>query len=404
MKRLSLTFALLFMASLVTFAQEFKGSPTKAKAYLTKGDLANAKGEIEAYLNGEKFKKKPKASGYLLQGEIYKAIATSDKSEDQALLEDPIGKALEAFSKVKGMVKEGSSEHTKLYNNQGFDATTFNAKPSIIEEFRLHYFNKAAKLYNDDEDFEGAMAAFEKCYRIQPEDTSSAFNAFSCASLEDDQAGMERSLDKLHELNYPKDGPYITLARSYFAAGSDLTDEEKPEEAKVYYEKMLKTANRGLKAIPSSGDLVKFQIEGSIRLGKSDDAIKLLSDAVQKDPQDSISMFSLAILYEKKEDFETAEKYYLKTLEIEPNYYNANVNLASYYLDRAKAKKRMIDDLVDGTGYNYTDEDKANALIKERKAELANALKYLEKCHSLKPGNEQIEENIEIIKGQLKRD
>lgn len=387
------------MAFSVAFAQP-KGSSTKAKAYLDKGDLANAKAEIEAYLNSEKFKKKPKDIGYSLQGQIYKAIAISDKAEDQALLEKPIEKALAAFEKVK----EGSAEHKKIWDHQDVDPTTFQYRPSIIDEFRAHFFNQGASLYNDDQDYKGAMSAFETCYMIDPQDTTAALYAFSCA-LEDDEneAGMMKSFKKLHELNYPKPSPYLSMARLYFTKGMNLKDENKGDEAKAAFEKMLEMTNKGLEVLPSSGDLMKFQIESYIRLERTDDAINLLKKAVQDDPKDSISYFSLGALYDGKKDYAQSEKYYMKALEVSPNYYDVNLNVAAFYIERAKELKRQMEDLVGSTG-EYTDEAKAKELGGQRKDKLKQALVYLEKCESLKPGNTEITDNIKTIKDLISRD
>ena len=396
-----MTFAFLLMVCAIAFAQP-KGSSSKAKAHMDKGELADAKAEIEAYLASDKFKKKPKSSGYLLQGEIYKAIATSDKEEDQALMDDPIGKALEAFNKVKGLAKEGSADYKKIYDNQGLDPTTFQPIPGLIEQMRNHFFNQGATLYNDDEDYEGAMKAFEACYRIEPNDTTSATYAFQCASVAEDEKGMLKSFDKLVELKYAQPGPYTTMARVHFAKGMELSEEDKKEEAKKEYEKMLAMANKGLENIPNSIDLIKFKIEAYIRLDRADDAINLLKKAVETNPQDSISHFSLGALYEGKKDYDMAEASYKKAVEIAPNYYNANLNFAAFYIERAKEVKREVEALVGPTG-QYTDPKKAEQLSAKRKDHLKNALTYLEKCNSLKPGDSEISTNIETIKALLKR-
>ncbi len=86
MKKLTLTLAVILMACMGAFAQDIKASENKAKAFLDKGDLANAKLYIDTYLESEKFKKKPKTSVYVTQAEIYSAIAMSDKAEDQATI------------------------------------------------------------------------------------------------------------------------------------------------------------------------------------------------------------------------------------------------------------------------------------------------------------------------------
>lgn len=396
MKKLSLTFTLLLMACAVAFAQP-KGSPTKARAYLVKGDLANAKAEVEAYLTGEKFTKKPKAAGYILQAEVYSAIATSDKEADQGLLDDPVGKTMAAFNKAKSMLKEGSPEYKKLFVTQGVDYNNLAAgeRPGMLDEFKNHFFTKGANLYNDDQDYDAAMKAFETCYRIKPTDTTAALYAFSCAQQDENVEGMKKHYAKLAELKYGEPGPYLGMARHYFSKGVEVED-DKPEDAKKEYEKMLEVANQGVAAVPGSLDLVKFQIESYIRLDRTDDAIALLTSTAEKNPQDSVSLFSLGALYDGKEEYDKAEMYYKKALEVAPNYYSANLNFAAYYIQRGNNIKKGLEDLVGPTGA-YTDQAKADKIEADYKAHLKKALPYLKKCNSLQPDDKEVKDNIESI-------
>lgn len=395
MKKLTLTLTVILMACMGAFAQTIKASETKAKSFLDKGDLKNAKLYIETYLESEKFKKKPKTSVYITQAEIYMAIAMSEKAEDQKLLTDPTKSTLTIFDKVKEMSGGEGSDYEKVFDSQGIDFSTGMIKPSMKEQFRNYYFQKGADFYNESEDFGSAMKMFEKSYMVMPTDTLAMIYAFATARQEDDMDAVYRNGDKLISVNYTKPDPYLILSFDQYEKGRNFMDDagdskeaqaEAKKKAMPCYQKMMDYVTVGLKNVDDTlkSDLQQRQVTAYILLEKTDAAIAQLKKNSEMNPNDKSTLFTLGALYDEKDNDAEAIKYYGKALKVDPTYYDANLNHAVIYLDQAKVVFKEMDALLDNRG-KFTDPEKAEVLGNKYDSILEKALPYLEAANKVKP-------------------
>lgn len=103
-------------------------------------------------------------------------------------------------------------------------------------------------------------------------------------------------------------------------------------------------------------------------LGRNDKAIEAFNNAIKIKPDYSDAYFGIGLLLDYKED-DDCEKYYLKTLEYEPNHYWANANLGPYY---------------------------------EKKENFDLALKYSLKAHEVEPNGALISFNLGVIYAKMK--
>ena len=387
MKKFTLVFAFMLLSFATVFAQEIdKPSMNKAKKYLDEGDLKMAKAHIEAYLESEKFKKKPKENAYVLQGEVYMAIATSENEADQALLDNPIEATLAAFDKVKEMSGGKGSDYDRVFVNDGVDETTFQIKPGLVEQFKNIFFTRAADAYNKEEDYKKAMKNFELAYKVVPTDTNAALYAYVSARQDDDAEGTARNAKKLMSLKYEKPEPYLVMGYEAYQAGQDLKADDKKEAAMKKYEEMLDYTEQGLAAVPDSlsGDLRQRQVQAYILLERMDDAIAKLKTNLEKDPDNITTIFTIGALYDEKGEEKEAMKYYDQALAKKPEYYEVNLNYAIIYLDEAKEVFKELDALFDKSG-KVTDPEKEAKLSKEYDALLKKAIPYLETARKSKP-------------------
>jgi tetratricopeptide (TPR) repeat protein len=87
----------------------------------------------------------------------------------------------------------------------------------------------------------------------------------------------------------------------------------------------------------SSSSLVAPQIQLVNALWKanyekwSDRETEYLKVYTQAHPEDAEVFFTLGLIYKKKRDYQGAEFYYQKALEIKPEYYHAHINLGNVY-------------------------------------------------------------------------
>lgn len=164
--------------------------------------------------------------------------------------------------------------------------------------------------------------------------------------------------------------------------------------AKVYLEEMdttnaLKTLATGRERFSSDQDLMNMELDIYLKQGKTDILIKKLDDAIEADDQNKIYYFARAATYEKLGKPDLAELDYLKSAELDPEYYDANFNLGVLNVNKA----RPIIEQLQKT-YKKTDQDVLEAQIK---VVYNKALIYFEKCREIGVPNDDKKETYDLL-------
>lgn len=157
-----------------------------------------------------------------------------------------------------------------------------------------------------------------------------------------------------------------------------LVQQGKKEEAK----KAIKDAR-----IANPEDTTLIITEANLYLDENNlvEYEKLISEVVAKKPNDAELQFNLGVVSQKSKNIAKAEGFYKKSLEIDPNYINANLNLAILYLD---GDKELVDKM-NALGNSAADNKKYDALKVERNKIFEKALPYLEKVVSIDSSNKE---------------
>ncbi|NVJ54593.1 MAG: TIGR03032 family protein [Campylobacteraceae bacterium] len=104
----------------------------------------------------------------------------------------------------------------------------------------------------------------------------------------------------------------LELAAPHFEKGNDLFNENKKEEAIIYFKKALEIQSDYLPAT--------FNLAIALGdLGRYDEAEEILYDVIKNDASILQSYESLGFIYYKKGDFKKAEKNFKKILELNPD-------------------------------------------------------------------------------------
>ena len=103
-------------------------------------------------------------------------------------------------------------------------------------------------------------------------------------------------------------------------------------------------------------------------LGRYNDAIEGFKQAIKYKPDYADAYFGIGLLFDYQENDE-CEKYYLKTIEFEPDHYWANANLGPFY---------------------------------DRKQDYEKALKYAKKAYEIDPNGKLVSFNLGVIHEKLK--
>ena len=364
----------------VSYAQ--KGNVNKAVTLLDKGEIAEAKAEIDVAVTVDKNIDKSKT--WMTRGRIYKEIALSEDAAVQGLAENPIDDAMEAFNKAKAMESEGS--------------TNYNLIDFYIEDFWTKYLNGGGEDYSN-EDYDAAYEKFSKAAEIKPTDSLTLFYAGVAAQ----QAGKnEESLDayyRLIENGYANEDVYSTVI--YMERAENQNDE-----------KALEVLQKAKEAYPDNVDFMREEINILITLDKADEAIQRIQNTIEREPDNASLYLRLASLYDNigiesqtngetekaKEAYEKAQANYEKTLELEPNNFVANFNLGVIWVNNAKEFYDKVN-TMDLKTYQ-----KEGAKVAAEGDRLLNkSVPYLEAAHAEKPEDCDVLNALQQVYTQLKK-
>jgi tetratricopeptide (TPR) repeat protein len=368
---------LLVGASATVYAQKsVKPNLNKALASLREGKYQEAKDNIDAAITNEKMKEDGKTWYY--RGLIYMVIDTTSKEEVQAIAPDAFKTALEAFAEAD---KRGDKK--KEYFIQ--DPTTMQpiTKTQQVMFWGNMHINHGAKKYQE-EDFEGAVASFDKAVTINPNDTLALFyGAFA--------AQQGENFDKAE--SYFKE--YIakggTSPDAYFSL-INLYNGPKPNK-----EKALEMARAGKAKFPTNPDFPKIEIGVLIDLNRIDEAKAGLEKAIAKEPSNKILHFYLGYANSQMNSIDAAKKNYEEALKIDPNYFEAQLYLAKLMYADAMAIKKQMGQL----GITAEDKKKRFELDKVLVERLKIALPYYEKAEKLNGNDQEVLDGLYSIYSDL---
>ncbi|MDR1877911.1 MAG: tetratricopeptide repeat protein [Flavobacteriaceae bacterium] len=178
------------------------------------------------------------------------------------------------------------------------------------------------------------------------------------------------------------------------ASNSGFTDFQKEEtpsvEADIYnyavallstdkkYDEALAITEKGLSKLPNDSNLNTQAGELYYQTGQTEKYIVKLKEAVQKNPDDYISLYNLGVVYGKDaQTYDLAREYYNKVLSIKSDYAAAYLNLAALSLSPDKE----IVEKMQALGSTKSDQQKYDVLLAERREMFKGALPYLEKAY-----------------------
>ncbi len=307
---------------------------------------------------------------------------------------------------------------TKFIDNGGKDVAVFYG---------------LSELYKNDKESAKAVEILKKGIQVNPSDKdlqSSLINAYLNGGM------MSEAIDNMKQMiastpNTPANAK--NLAENIKNLGT-LYENEAEEYAKKA---------RPIESEVSSGGREKAEAEKDLagaeqRKAAQEEELKRLTDKLKKDPKtaaatkSSIASVTQMIatasseveVYKQKlakltvaaqngsakeaelknlkakeaELKELAATNYKKALEIDPNNYDANYNIAVFYFNQAVVVKGSVDKM-DMKTYN----EKGKAIEEQVCGTFNQAKGYFDKCKSLKPDDQDLVGNMESLKGVLEQ-
>jgi Tfp pilus assembly protein PilF len=367
MKKIAVSL-LLLIPGMVLAQKEAKPNINKAMTALKSGKLDEAKSIIDAATTYEKTMSDGKTWFY--RGIIYGALDTTSSYNSS---ENLASVAAESLKKADELSKGKASTYFVQDNNGGM-----LLYDQAVTSISNSYLVKGDKAFNG-EDFKGALKQFEKGIAFKankPDTTFYEYAGYAAYNAEERQKATDY-LAKYAEL-----GGRRTQALTMPAL---LAYEDQN------YESALTNAQAVLKIIPNHKDMKAVELNSLIQLKKYDLAAQNLQASVKANPNDAQSLYLLGVLNTELGKMEDAKANFEAALKVQPDYFDAQFNLANYYLVEIDKTSKAINEL----GIAAANAKKKQALVQTRVKQSEAAIPYLEKAEKMKIPSKEAE--IELL-------
>jgi len=379
------------MMSAAAFAQKDKlkeatkeldnATALKASADLAAASYTKAKDAIDQAVNHPDTKDKPQT--WETKAGIYIGMQENEKLN----ADNPYLQGIEALKKAAEMDPKWAtgSAAISLTANAGFysynnGVNTYN-KNQYSEAYKL--FSQTKDLLGEDKDKRFVLMPIIDTIRAQAvmfKGLSSYYDALG------DEANQGAKLDEaIRNLNLAKTSPYLSNESSVYLVLAQAYEKKGDKAGQAA------TIQEGLKKFPNDQNLRALDLNATISGGSKEEAIKKLQDAINKEPNNpdlymNMGILNYTIAYpsgstnpEAATYAAKAEENYKKAVELKPENGTYNFQLGSFYYNNAS----RILTAMNALGTSKADQVKYDQLNKEKDAEFAKAVPYLEKSRDI---------------------
>ncbi len=370
-----IVFLILALPMLSWAQKEIKPSISKAEKALRAAKYEEAKSIIDVTVANQEFmvnKKgepsKSAAEAWYMKGLVYFAIDTTKNQAAKGLEANPYQVAIEAFAKCQEIDKG----KTPNFAHDAIGLPLLNTQ--VDAALAQAYLTKSIQYYEKEKDYKKAFDYIQRVVYFIPTDTTMLLNAgvyFGPAAEE-----------------YDKSIPYI---QRYFENHGKNTDAYLQlisiyQDKKKDVDMALKTIKEARVKYPKNTDLPKYELNIYLGQKKYDLARKVIVSELTKNPNEKESYFLLAQLNYELNNMDSAKIAYQKAIDIDPQYFDAQLDLAKLYMFDAKKIKAERDKL----GITPADISKRKLLFTELQKKYETALPYWERAEKTQPDNESV--------------
>ncbi|ALM48078.1 hypothetical protein AMR72_03725 [Flavobacterium psychrophilum] len=326
-------------------------------------------------------------------------------------------KSLESFNKVIEIEKTGKKKYTE------------EIQKDILPEMKTAAQTMAQQLA-EKKMYKEAGMAFAAAYKVDPKDHAVLYNAAAMAVNGQDWDNALNYYLELNKTGFTGEGTAFTAKNKatgvvegfpnkstrdiavksgqYIQPQDEKTPSVKGEIVKnialIYNqkgetEKAIAAMGDARKANPNDVNLIIAEADMYLKTKNMDKYKQLITEAVQKSPNDADLFYNLGVVTSDADPAE-AVKYYTKALEINPKYVNANINLGILML---KDEQKIVDQMNKITGTTAKDNQRYDALKKQRDDLYLKSLPYLEKAYKDAPDNQYVISTLASVYQALDR-
>ena len=206
--------------------------------------------------------------------------------------------AQEAYKKAQATDTKG--ENKKLIDDAMRNIATYD-------------LNMGVKQYQSGK-YDLAYTSFDNYRQYFPEDTNAIlYTGLAAANAKNNDAAIS-NYKKLVTTKYSKTvGVYSDLATLYL---------NKKDTASA-----IKIMDEATKKYPKNTELAKREIELNLQAGNKKEVVQKLETAIANDPKNKTLYYYAGLTYSSAKDYTKAQEFYQKALDIDPNYFEANLNM-----------------------------------------------------------------------------
>jgi tetratricopeptide (TPR) repeat protein len=344
---------------------------SKGTASMAATSLTTARTSIDKASANEKTANLPQT--YALKGAIYGVLAYSDTVATTSM---PLyNTASEAVKKAKELDTKG--EYKKL----------IDAGNQYLAYYQL---NKGVKEFQGQR-FEDAYKSFDFYRSIYPEDTTAIYYTGLAAANSKNYPAAISNYKKLVTTNYSKRADIYSDLSNIYLMSKDTTA-------------ALNTVTEGVAKFANNAGLRGREVEIALQQGKQAEFVDKIQAAIANDPKNKTLYFYSGVAYGKiaesaektakaakdpaaktaalktrQENLDKAAAAYQKAVEIDPSYFDANLNMGYVLMTPA------VDDYNTANKLPMSKQKEFNAIMAKVNAAVDRAKPYLEKAVELDP-------------------
>lgn len=252
------------------------------------------------------------------------------------------------------------------------------------DQENLYY---AAGYAVNGEDFDSALKYYKELKTINYSGEKTLYTAKNMATGEVetyDDKNVRDSFIRLKTHTNPKDEKIPSKrGEIYKNIALILLQQNKTDEAKS-------AINEARKDNPNDTSLILTEADLYYKLNDFVKYKELVGQALAANPNDADLIFNLGVVSTETKQYDEAEKYYNKVIQLKPDYVNAYLNLSDLKL---KPDGKIVEEM-NKLGSSAADLKKYDNLKAERVKLFNSALPLLEKAIELDPENEVVKSNL----------
>jgi tetratricopeptide (TPR) repeat protein len=337
-----------------------------------------------------------------IQAEYYLNLGRAYAGKPNMSAEEA-SKSAKAFEKLKtlnskharGLEGELSSLRIKIFNSAVGDQNAGNyqsAADKLLASYTLSpqdtsdLYYAAINLVNA-KNYSQAIGHFEKLLDLNYQGVTKLYTA-----THKDTGEIERFEDKADRDLLLKTGQYIKPTEEVSASkradiisslGILYIDQDNLDKAKTLIAEARAVS-------PNDISLVQAEATIALKLNDMKKYNELMQQVVASDPDNHELYFNLGVSAANMKDFDNAQKYYLKALEIEPNYYNANINYALLIIEKGDELVEEMNSL----GMSAADNKKYDQLQEQLYGLYRESIPYFKKATEIKKDDVELKRTL----------